>query len=131
VLLAAHSDGDALLHALMDALLGCIGGGDIGALFPDTDPAFAGISSGILLSEVLERTRRQGLRITHVDSTIVAQVPRIAPHRAAIAANLARLLQLPAGAVNVKATTEEGLGFTGEKKGIKGIVVVSGLMPSR
>ena len=129
VLLAAHSDGDALLHALMDALLGCVGGGDIGALFPDTDPAFAGISSGILLSEVLEKTRRQGLRITHVDSAVVAEVPRIAPHRAAVAANLARLLQLPAGAVNVKATTEEGLGFIGEKKGIKCVVVVSGLRP--
>lgn len=129
VTLAAHSDGDVLLHALMDALLGCIGGGDIGALFPDSDPAFENMASGVLLSEVLDRTRRAGLRLSHVDSTIVAQTPRIAPHREAIAANLAKLLELPRGAVNVKATTEEGLGFTGEKKGIKALVVVSGLKP--
>jgi 2-C-methyl-D-erythritol 4-phosphate cytidylyltransferase/2-C-methyl-D-erythritol 2,4-cyclodiphosphate synthase len=124
---AAHSDGDALLHALMDALLGCIGGGDIGALFPDTNPAFDNISSGVLLAEVLERTRAAGLRITGVDITIVAQVPRIAPHREAIVANLAKMLQLPLAWINVKATTEERLGFTGEKKGLKVMALVSGL----
>lgn len=129
VAVAAHSDGDTLLHALMDALLGCVGGGDIGALFPDSDPAFDGISSGVLLAEVLERVRTDGLILTHVDITVIAQTPRIAPHREAIAANLAKLLELPPRAVNVKATTEEGLGFTGEKKGIKVVAVVSGLCP--
>jgi 2-C-methyl-D-erythritol 4-phosphate cytidylyltransferase/2-C-methyl-D-erythritol 2,4-cyclodiphosphate synthase len=114
----------------MDALLGCIGGGDIGALFPDTDPAFDNISSGVLLAEVLERTRAAGLRITGVDITIVAQVPRIAPHREAIAANLAKMLQQPLARVNVKATTEERLGFTGEKKGLKVMALVSGLKPA-
>lgn len=129
VLIAAHSDGDTLLHALMDALLGCIGGGDIGALFPDSDQAFDNISSGILLAEVLERCRLAGLIITHVDITVIAQTPRIAPHRQNIAANLAKLLGLPANAVNVKATTEEGLGFTGEKRGIKVTALVCGLKP--
>ena len=129
VTVAAHSDGDTLLHALMDAMLGCIGGGDIGGMFPDSDPAFENISSGILLAEVLERTRRAGLRITGVDITVIAQTPRIAPHREAIAANLAKLLQLPLHSVNVKATTEERMGFTGEKKGIKVAALVSGLKP--
>ena len=127
IMVAAHSDGDTLLHALMDALLGCIGGGDIGGLFPDSDPAFDNISSGVLLSEVLERTRTAGLRLTGVDITVIAQVPRIAPHRQAIAANLAKLLQLPLHCVNVKATTEEHMGFTGEKRGIKVAALVSGL----
>ena len=131
VTVAAHSDGDTLLHALMDALLGCVGGGDIGSLFPDSDPAFDGISSGVLLAEVLERVAADSLTITHVDITIIAQTPRIAPHREAIAANLAKLLRLSRRSVNVKATTEEGLGFTGEKKGIKVVAVVSGLRGKR
>lgn len=128
--IVAHSDGDTLLHALMDALLGCIGGGDIGRLFPDDDPSFHNISSGILLAEVLERTRSAGLVITHVDSTIIAQIPRIAPHAEAIAANVAKQLGLPRQAVNVKATTEEHLGFTGEKKGLKVLAQVSALRPA-
>ncbi len=129
VTIAAHSDGDTLLHALIDALLGCIGGGDIGTLFPDNDPAYAGISSGLLLAEVLERTRRAGLVLYHVDMTIVAQTPKIAPHREAIARNVAKLLELPVGFVNVKATTEEKLGFTGDKKGLKAIAVVTAARP--
>jgi 2-C-methyl-D-erythritol 4-phosphate cytidylyltransferase/2-C-methyl-D-erythritol 2,4-cyclodiphosphate synthase len=127
--LAAHSDGDALLHALMDALLGCIGAGDIGGLFPDTDPAYEGASSGLLLAETLALCRRRGLDITHVDITVIAQVPRIAPHREAIAANVARLLHLPPSRVSIKATTEEHLGFTGEKKGIKVLALVTGSRP--
>ena len=127
--LLAHSDGDVLLHALTDAVLGCIGGGDIGGMFPDSDPSFDNISSGILLAEVLERTRREGLEIDHVDITIIAQTPRIAPHRQAIAANVAKMLALPPASVNVKATTEERLGFTGEKKGIKVMAVVTGRRP--
>lgn len=130
VRVAAHSDGDTLLHALMDALLGCVGGGDIGALFPDTDPAYENMSSGILLAEVLEKVTVLGLVITHIDITVIAQIPRIAPHREAIAANLAKMLRLPRRSVNVKATTEEKLGFTGEKKGIKVTALVSGMRPA-
>ncbi len=127
----AHSDGDTLLHALMDALLGCIGGGDIGGMFPDTEPKYAGISSGLLLAEVRERCLEAGLELDHVDITIVAQTPRIAPHRELIAKNVATLLHLPAQAVNVKATTEERLGFTGEKKGIKVMAQVIGRVPAQ
>ncbi len=127
----AHSDGDTLLHALMDALLGCIGGGDIGGMFPDSDPKYAGISSGLLLAEVRERCLLAGLDLQHVDITLVAQTPRIAPHRELIAKNIATLLHLPPRAVNVKATTEEGLGFTGEKKGIKATAQVIGKIPAQ
>ncbi|MDR2076204.1 MAG: 2-C-methyl-D-erythritol 4-phosphate cytidylyltransferase [Desulfovibrio sp.] len=128
-LLSAHSDGDALLHALMDALLGCIGAGDIGELFPDTDPAYEGVSSGLLLAETLVLCRRQGLEIAHADITVIAQAPRIAPQRKAIAANVANLLHLPISRVSIKATTEEYLGFTGEKKGIKVLALVTGSRP--
>lgn len=123
----AHSDGDVLLHALMDAILGCLGLGDIGMLFPDTDPALDGIESGILLAEVLARAEEHRVSITHVDCTIIAQIPKISPHREHIRKNLCRLLQLPLDAVSVKATTEEQLGFTGEKKGIKAVAVVSAM----
>ena len=127
-LVSAHSDGDVLLHALIDAILGCLGRGDIGTLFPDSDPKFSGIESGVLLSEVLRLAFRDGLHIVHADLTIVAQAPKIAPHRERIATNVARLLALTPSAVNVKATTEEKLGFTGEKKGIKAYAVVTALM---
>jgi 2-C-methyl-D-erythritol 4-phosphate cytidylyltransferase/2-C-methyl-D-erythritol 2,4-cyclodiphosphate synthase len=128
VTVAAHSDGDVLLHALIDAILGCLGRGDIGALFPDSDRQYAGIESGILLSEVLRLAFQDRLEIVHADMTIVAQEPTIAPHRERIAANVAGLLALPVSCVNVKATTEEKLGFTGEKKGIKAYAVVTGIM---
>jgi 2-C-methyl-D-erythritol 4-phosphate cytidylyltransferase/2-C-methyl-D-erythritol 2,4-cyclodiphosphate synthase len=124
----AHSDGDVLLHALTDAILGCIGVGDIGQLFPDKDPAFDNASSSALRSEVLDLARRKGFTLTHADVTVIAQKPAVSPHRAAIRANLARLLGLPKDAVNVKATTEEKLGFTGELKGLKSVAVVGGIM---
>lgn len=127
----AHSDGDVLLHAVMDAILGCLGQGDIGRLFPDSDPALDGIHSAVLLDEVLDRARAAELRLVHLDVTLVAQIPRISPYRDAIRKNLARLTGLALDAVNVKATTEEGLGFTGEKKGIKAVAVVSALKPDR
>ena len=127
--LSAHSDGDALLHALADALLGCICAGDIGDFFPDSDPVWEGVSSGLLLAETLALCRRRGLDITHVDITVITQVPRIAPHRPAIAANVANLLHLPLSRVSIKATTEEHLGFTGEKKGIKVLALVTGSRP--
>ncbi len=122
----AHSDGDVLLHALCDAVLGCIGQGDIGDHFPDSDSRFDNMASGILISEVLDLARRHGLTISHVDLTIIAQVPRLAPHKAAIRSNVARLLELDDDQVNVKATTEEHLGFTGRKEGIKAVAVVTG-----
>lgn len=123
----AHSDGDVLLHALMDALLGCTGGGDIGTFFPDSDPAFDNISSVVLLDTVLDELRKAGIVLSHVDMTIIAQIPKIGPYRETIRKNVARLLGLEPGAVNVKATTEEGLGFTGERLGIKAVAVVTGM----
>jgi 2-C-methyl-D-erythritol 4-phosphate cytidylyltransferase/2-C-methyl-D-erythritol 2,4-cyclodiphosphate synthase len=121
----AHSDGDVLLHALADALLGCCGEGDIGLLFPDTDPACVNLNSAVILAEALDRLRRCGLQLAHADLTIIAQIPKVAPQREAIRRNLARLLELDAGRINVKATSEEGLGFTGAKQGIKAVAVVT------
>ncbi|MBQ4133795.1 MAG: 2-C-methyl-D-erythritol 4-phosphate cytidylyltransferase [Desulfovibrionaceae bacterium] len=121
----AHSDGDVLLHALIDALLGCLAQGDIGELFPDTDAAYDNIDSGILLSEVMDRINDAGVTVSHVDLTIIAQIPKISPWKDCIAKNVASLMHLPRDAVAVKATTEEGLGFTGEKKGIKAVALVS------
>lgn len=126
----AHSDGDVLLHALMDAILGCLCEGDIGRLFPDTDAAFENASSAILLDEVMELARRKGFRLVHADLTVIAQVPKVNPHRERIREAVSRLLDLPPERVNVKATTEEGLGFTGEKKGIKCVAVVTALAPA-
>ncbi len=123
----AHSDGDVLLHALTDAILGCVAAGDIGTLFPDSNPDFDNMASGVFVSEALLLARSRGLTISHVDLTIIAQIPRIGPHAQAIRLNVAALLGLDRSRVNVKATTEEGLGFTGEKKGIKAVAVVTGL----
>lgn len=121
----AHSDGDVLLHALCDAILGCLGMGDIGEHFPDNDASFDNISSAILLSEVLAKAKALGLSITHVDLTIIAQIPKLSPHKAAIRSNVARLLELDDHQVGLKATTEEHLGFTGRKEGIKAVAVVT------
>lgn len=126
----AHSDGDVLLHALMDAILGCMSMGDIGMLFPDTDASYDNADSAILLNEVLEKVRNDGLIITHVDLTIITQIPRIGPWRDQIHKNICRLTRLQSSQVNVKATTEEKLGFTGEKKGIKAVAAVTALRPS-
>ncbi len=126
----AHSDGDVLLHALTDALLGCIGGGDIGEHFPDTSAEFDNISSAVLLNEILERVLQARVRITNVDLTIIAQIPRLAPWKEQIKKNVCRLLALSPIQVNVKATTEEKLGFTGEKKGIKAVATVTALRPA-
>ncbi|MFW5791620.1 MAG: 2-C-methyl-D-erythritol 4-phosphate cytidylyltransferase [Desulfohalobiaceae bacterium] len=126
----AHSDGDVLLHALIDALLGCLGRGDIGELFPDSEAAFEGIASGVLLSEVLALCSRQGLVLSHVDMTVICQVPRLTPWKEQIRKNVSALLGLDREMVNIKATTEEGLGFTGDKKGIKAVALVTGTLPS-
>lgn len=125
----AHSDGDVLLHALCDAILGCLGLGDIGWHFPDTDPALDNMASGVLLSRIMDMAREAGLRIFHADLTIIAQIPRLEPHKAAIRSNVARLMELGDNQVNVKATTEEHLGFTGRKEGIKAVAVVTGALP--
>lgn len=125
----AHSDGDVLLHAVTDAVLGCLGAGDIGAHFPDTDPANAGLESAIFLNEAMLLADKAGLILTHADVTVIAQVPKLAPHRDQIRDSLARLLRLSVARVNVKFTTEEGLGFTGQKLGIKAAACVSGLLP--
>lgn len=121
----AHSDGDVLLHALMDALLGCACLDDIGRHFPDSEPRYAGISSAILLHHTLDLVRDAGLSPCHADLTVVAQIPRLAPYRDAIRKNIAHLLQLPCDHVNLKATTEEGLGFTGRVEGIKAFALVT------
>jgi 2-C-methyl-D-erythritol 4-phosphate cytidylyltransferase/2-C-methyl-D-erythritol 2,4-cyclodiphosphate synthase len=121
----AHSDGDVLLHALTDALLGIACAGDIGQLFPDTDAANENMPSAVFVAESLRRVRAAGYRPVHADLTIVAQVPKLAPHKQRIAEQVARLLELPADHVNVKATTEEGLGFTGGKLGLKAVALVT------
>lgn len=116
--LLGHSDADVLTHAVMDALLGATALGDIGKLFPDTDEAYRGISSLLLLERVREKLTEGGWSVVNVDATVLAQAPKLAPYRAQMRANLARALALDASCVSVKATTEEGLGFTGEGLGI-------------
>lgn len=116
--LEAHSDGDVILHALCDALLGAAGLGDIGEHFPDTDPDFAGADSGRLLQQVLARLTEQGLTPLNVDITVVAQRPKLAPHRQRMRERLASLSNLPLDCVNLKATTTEGLGYIGREEGI-------------
>ncbi len=120
----AHSDGDVLLHALCDALLGAAALGDIGRHFPDTDPRFRGADSRMLLGEVLARVRAEGWAPVNVDSVIIAQRPKMSPHIEAMRANIAAGCDLPLSAVNVKATTTERLGFTGRGEGIAAEAVV-------
>ncbi|WP_043764147.1 2-C-methyl-D-erythritol 2,4-cyclodiphosphate synthase [Aeromonas taiwanensis] len=122
--LLAHSDGDVVLHAVSDALLGAIGAGDIGRHFPDTAAEFKGIDSRILLRDVFARVQKAGYAIGNLDVTIIAQAPKMAPHIAAMCAVLAADLQCDSNRVNVKATTTEQLGFTGRKEGIATEAVV-------
>jgi len=114
----AHSDGDVALHALCDALLGAAALGDIGRHFPDTDAQYKGADSRGLLQIVVSHIQQHGYRVGNVDLTIVAQAPKMAPHIEAMRANIAADLQVDVGAVNVKATTTEQLGYTGRKEGI-------------
>ena len=116
--LLGHSDADVLIHAVMDALLGAAALGDIGQHFPDTDPAYKGISSVELLKKVGEFLDEKGFVIENIDSTIIAQRPKLASYRPQMAANIADALHLDVSRVSVKATTEEGLGFTGNGEGI-------------
>jgi len=116
--LLGHSDADVLLHAICDALLGAAALGDIGRHFPDTEPRFKGISSMKLLGEVGRLLEEKGFRVNNIDATIVAERPKMAPHIATMAANIAAALRIDVSAVNVKATTTEGLGFAGRGEGI-------------
>lgn len=116
--LLGHSDADVLLHAVCDALLGALALGDIGKHFPDSDPQYAGIDSRLLLSRTAELIREKGWQIGNVDATVVAQAPRLSPYIQEMRENIATVLDLPLDAINVKATTEEHLGFTGEGLGI-------------
>lgn len=122
--LAGHSDADVLLHAVADALLGALALGDLGQWFPPGDPRYAGADSGALLARVVERVHREGWRTGNVDCTVIAERPRLAPHVAAMRANLARLLAVTEDCVSVKATTTEALGFTGRGEGIAAQAVV-------
>ena len=116
--LDGHSDADVLLHAMMDALLGAAALGDIGHLFPDTDPAYKGISSLKLLAVVAARIREKGYEIGNIDATVVAQKPKLAPFIEAMRKETARVLQIDPDRLNIKATTEEHLGFSGREEGI-------------
>lgn len=116
--LLGHSDADVLLHAVMDALLGAAALGDIGKHFPDTDPQYAGISSVKLLVHVGKLLEEHGYVVENIDATIIAQKPKMRPHIAQMEENIAAALGISPGQVNVKATTEEGLGFTGTEQGI-------------
>jgi len=120
----AHSDGDVVLHALCDALLGAAGLGDIGQHFSDSDPQWRGADSRGFVSHVLAMLRTADLAVVNADITVLAQAPRIAPHRAAMRAQVAQLLAIEAARVSIKATTTEGLGFLGRAEGIAAQAVV-------
>ncbi|HGG60898.1 MAG TPA: 2-C-methyl-D-erythritol 2,4-cyclodiphosphate synthase [Gammaproteobacteria bacterium] len=120
----AHSDGDVLIHALCDAILGAAALGDIGRHFPDTDPRFSGIDSRMLLRQVVEKVREKGLAVGNVDATIVAQAPKLMPYLPAMRANLAVDLAVDEDRVNLKATTTEKLGYPGRGEGVAAHAVV-------
>jgi 2-C-methyl-D-erythritol 2,4-cyclodiphosphate synthase len=120
----AHSDGDAIIHALCDALLGAIGEGDIGKLFPDNDPQYRGIDSRRLLDEVMRRVRAAGYGVVNADLTLIAQAPRVSTYTAAMREQLALGLAVMIDAVNIKATTNEGMDAIGRKQGLAAHAVV-------
>lgn len=122
--LVAHSDGDVLLHALCDALLGAAGLGDIGRHFPDTDPQYRNADSRALLRMVYAKVKAKGWRLANADMTVIAQAPRLAQHIPAMCERLARDLDCKLGQINIKATTTEKLGFTGRREGIAAEAVV-------
>ncbi len=122
--LLGHSDADVLLHAIADGILGAIGEGDIGRHFPDTDPAYKGADSLKLLAHVMNLAVERGYRLGNLDATIIAQMPKMAPHIQTMRKNIADVLNADVSQVNVKATTEEGLGFSGSGEGIAAHAVV-------
>ncbi|WP_087725141.1 2-C-methyl-D-erythritol 2,4-cyclodiphosphate synthase [Pandoraea sp. PE-S2T-3] len=117
--LLGHSDADVLLHAITDAVLGAAALGDIGRHFPDTDPTFKGANSVVLLQEAMRRVRAQGYEIVNIDCTVIAQAPKLAPHIAAMTQSIADALGITVGQVNVKAKTNEKLGYLGRQEGIE------------
>ncbi len=122
--LLGHSDADVLLHAIADGILGAIGEGDIGRHFPDTDPAYKGADSLKLLAHVVELAAKRGYRLGNLDATIIAQMPKMAPYIQTMRENIAKTLNADVSRVNIKATTEEGLGFSGAGAGIAAHAVV-------
>ncbi len=122
--LLGHSDADVLLHAVADAILGALALGDIGRHFPDSDPAYKGISSMLLLEHVVHLAGSRGYRVGNLDTTVVAQRPKLAPHIAQMVSNLAKGCKVSSDKVNVKATTSEELGYTGRGEGISAYAVV-------
>ncbi|GBC99951.1 2-C-methyl-D-erythritol 2,4-cyclodiphosphate synthase [bacterium HR17] len=127
--LIGHSDADVALHALCDALLGALALGDIGQHFPDTDPRYKGADSASFVRTVLGMVRERGWQVAHVDITLVAQTPRLAPYRDAMRAQVAQLLEVPLDAVSIKATTTDGMGFVGRAEGIAAFVVATLVHP--
>jgi 2-C-methyl-D-erythritol 4-phosphate cytidylyltransferase/2-C-methyl-D-erythritol 2,4-cyclodiphosphate synthase len=125
--LAGHSDADALLHAVCDALLGMAGAGDIGRHFPDTDEAYKNISSLILLEKATEVIRAKGLSINNIDITIMMEKPKLAPYAGAMVSNIAGTLHIPETAVNIKAKTNEGMGFVGRGEGVAVLAIATGV----
>jgi 2-C-methyl-D-erythritol 2,4-cyclodiphosphate synthase len=122
--LAGHSDADVLAHALMDAIIGALREGDIGQLFPDTDPAFKDADSLVLLARVADLMRNRGFALADADCVVVCEQPKLAPHRTLMRERLAAALRVPVDSVGVKATTTEHLGFTGREEGIAAYAVV-------
>lgn len=122
--LRGHSDADVLLHAITDAVLGAAGLGDLGEHFPDTDEQWRGAPSAALLAEVLTKAEARGFRVINVDSTVIAERPRLGPHKQAMRERIAALIGIDVSAVNVKATTHEGLGALGRAEGIAAMAVV-------
>jgi 2-C-methyl-D-erythritol 2,4-cyclodiphosphate synthase len=123
--LEGHSDADVLIHAVIDALLGAAGLGDIGEHFPDTDERYRGADSLVLLGSVVTSVIATGLEVVNVDCTVMMETPKLGPHREAIRANLAKALGLPAQRVNVKATTGEAIGFVGRREGVAALAIAS------
>lgn len=123
--LLAHSDGDALIHALCDAILGALGRGDIGRHFPDSDAAYKNVDSGLLLQQVVAMMVESGWTLANADMTILAQAPKMAPHIPTMCKRLANLLDIDETRVNVKASTTEGMGFVGRREGIEAYAVVA------
>ena len=123
--LDGHSDADVLTHAVMDAVLGALGKGDIGRHFPDTDPKYKGISSLFLLKAVADLAKADRFRLNNLDVTVVAQAPKLAPYLSEMRENLAKIFETQVDGVNIKATTSEGLGFCGKREGMEAFAVAS------
>ncbi|MEA2040831.1 MAG: 2-C-methyl-D-erythritol 2,4-cyclodiphosphate synthase [Thermodesulfobacteriota bacterium] len=123
--LEGHSDADVLVHAVIDAVLGAMGMGDIGQRFPDTDPAYKNVSSLLMLEKVMKSVKREGFRLNNLDATIVAQTPKLAPYLPTMQERVAQVLEASKNRINIKATTTEGMGFCGRSEGIEAFAVVS------